>query len=85
MHNDQGAFGWSAGVYTWQLNLALTMAAIVFMIPVTRDLARIDPSAPIRRFVQSIIEARGDFNGRILSLRHDDLKALCVLVGGDRA
>ncbi|HNV76324.1 MAG: signal peptidase II [Gemmatimonadetes bacterium] len=46
VHNDQGAFGWSAGVYTWQLNLALTMAAIVFMIPVTRDLARIDPSAP---------------------------------------
>jgi transcriptional regulator with XRE-family HTH domain len=43
----------------------------------------IDPSAPIRRFVQSIIEARGDFNGRVLSLRHDDLKALCTLVGGD--
>jgi transcriptional regulator with XRE-family HTH domain len=46
-------------------------------------LAEIDPAAPIRRFVQSIIEARGDFNGRILSLRHDDLKALCTLVGGD--
>jgi len=38
---------------------------------------------PVRRFVQSIIEARGDFNGRVLSLRHDDLKALCTLVGGD--
>ena len=46
-------------------------------------LAAIDPSAPIRRFVQSIIEARGDFNGKVLSLRHDDLKALCTLVGGD--
>lgn len=46
-------------------------------------LALIDPAAPIRRFVQSIIEARGDFNGRVLSLRHDDLKALCTLVGGD--
>ncbi len=46
VHNDQGAFGWSAGAYTWQLNLALTLAAIVFMVPVTRDLARIDPSAP---------------------------------------
>ena len=46
-------------------------------------LARIDPAAPIRRFVQSIIEARGDFNGKVLSLRHDDLKALCTLVGGD--
>jgi len=46
-------------------------------------LGRIDPAAPIRRFVQSIIEARGDFNGKVLSLRHDDLKALCTLVGGD--
>lgn len=46
VHNSAGAFGWSAGVYTWQLNLALTLAAIVFMIPVTRDLARIDDSAP---------------------------------------
>lgn len=46
-------------------------------------LALIDPAAPIRRFVQSIIEARGDFNGRVLSLRADDLKALCTLVGGD--
>ena len=45
--------------------------------------ALIDPAAPIRRFVQSIIESRGDFNGRILSLRHDDLKALCTLAGGD--
>lgn len=46
-------------------------------------LRRIDPAAPIRRFVDSIIEARQDFNGKVLSLRHDDLKALCTLVGGD--
>ena len=46
-------------------------------------LALIDPAAPIRRFVQSIIESRGDFNGKVLSLRADDLKALCTLVGGD--
>lgn len=46
-------------------------------------LAKIDPAAPIRRFVQSIIESRGDFNGKVLSLRADDLKALCTLVGGD--
>lgn len=46
-------------------------------------LAEVEAAAPIRRFVQSIIEARGDFNGRVLSLRHDDLKALCTLVGGD--
>ena len=46
-------------------------------------LADVEAAAPIRRFVQSIIEARGDFNGKVLSLRHDDLKALCTLVGGD--
>lgn len=46
VHNDAGAFGWSVGAYTWQLNLALTLAAIVFMIPVTRDLTRVDPRAP---------------------------------------
>lgn len=46
VHNDSGAFGWSIGIYTWQLNLALTLAAIVFMIPVTRDLSRVDPAAP---------------------------------------
>lgn len=46
-------------------------------------LRTIDPAEPVQRFVQSIIEARGDFNGRVLSLRHDDLKALCTLVGGD--
>lgn len=46
VHNDQGAFGWSVGGYTWQLNLALTLAAIVLTIPVARDLARVDNSAP---------------------------------------
>ena len=46
-------------------------------------LASIDPAEPVRRFVDSIIEARGDFNGKVLSLRHDDLKALCTLIGGD--
>lgn len=46
VHNDAAAFGLSAGAYTWQINLALTLAAIVLMIPVARDLARIDHSAP---------------------------------------
>jgi lipoprotein signal peptidase len=46
VHNDAGAFGLSAGPYTWQLNLALTLAAIVLMIPVARDLSRIDAAAP---------------------------------------
>jgi hypothetical protein len=46
-------------------------------------LREVDAAEPVQRFVQSIIEARGDFNGKVLSLRADDLKALCVLCGGD--
>ena len=37
----------------------------------------------ILRFVNSIVVARGDFNGRVLSLRTDDLRALCALVGAE--
>lgn len=46
VHNDKGAFGISLGQYTRQLNLALTLSAIALMIPVSRDLARIDRAAP---------------------------------------
>jgi lipoprotein signal peptidase len=46
LHNMQGAFGWSAGAYTWQLNLALTMCAVIFVFPVARDLAKVDPRSP---------------------------------------
>jgi transcriptional regulator with XRE-family HTH domain len=46
-------------------------------------LRTVDPAEPVQRFVQSIIEARGDFNGKVLSLRHNDLQALCTLIGGD--
>ncbi len=47
VHNDAGAFGLSVGAYTWQLNLALTLAAVVFIVPVARDLAQIDRRAPM--------------------------------------
>lgn len=46
VHNDGAAFGLSVGAYTWQINLALTLVAIVLMVPVARDLARIDDAAP---------------------------------------
>jgi lipoprotein signal peptidase len=46
VHNDGTAFGLSAGAYTWQLNLVLTIATIALMLPVSRDLAKIDKSAP---------------------------------------
>ncbi|MBS1847762.1 MAG: helix-turn-helix domain-containing protein [Actinobacteria bacterium] len=38
---------------------------------------------PIMGFVNSIVVARGDFNGKVLSLRSDDLRALCALVGAE--
>lgn len=46
VHNDKGAFGISAGAYTFELSLALTLATIVLIVPVARDLARIDERAP---------------------------------------
>ena len=46
VHNDKGAFGLTAGNYTFEVSLALTLAAIVLIIPVARDLARIDERAP---------------------------------------
>jgi lipoprotein signal peptidase len=46
VHNDKGAFGLSVGDYTWELSLALTLAAIALIIPVAKDLSRIDDRAP---------------------------------------
>lgn len=46
-------------------------------------LRRVAAGQPVMRFVESIVVARGDYNGRILSLRHDDLRALSALVGDD--
>jgi lipoprotein signal peptidase len=46
VHNDKGALGLTVGDYTWEVSLALTLAAIVLIIPVAKDLARIDDRAP---------------------------------------
>jgi lipoprotein signal peptidase len=46
VHNDKGAFGLTIGHYTWEVSLALTLTALVLIIPVAKDLARIDESAP---------------------------------------
>jgi lipoprotein signal peptidase len=46
VHNDKGAFGLSVGNYTFELSLALTLAALVLIVPVARDLSRIDDRAP---------------------------------------
>jgi hypothetical protein len=36
-------------------------------------------AAPIMRYLRTIIVERGDFNGRVLSVRRDDIRALCVI------
>jgi signal peptidase II len=46
VHNDKGAFGLSVGDYTFEISLALTLAALVLIVPVARDLAKIDSRAP---------------------------------------
>ena len=41
--------------------------------------------APITRFVEAIIRQRGDFNGRMLSVRRDDIQAVLAMVDPDPA
>ncbi len=39
-----------------------------------------DPEArPLARYVASIQARRGDYNGRVLSIRHEDLRALTII------
>lgn len=47
VHNDAAAFGLWMGPYTFQWNLALTLAAIALIVPVGRELTRIDRHAPV--------------------------------------
>ena len=47
VHNDRAAFGLSFGANTFELNVALTLAAILLIIPIGRELTRIDRQAPI--------------------------------------
>ncbi|MDQ3808833.1 MAG: signal peptidase II [Chloroflexota bacterium] len=46
VYNNQSAFGFSLGAYTWLANVALTLAAIVLVISVSRELTAIDTAAP---------------------------------------
>ena len=49
----------------------------------TLDLERLraEPEAePVWRYLQAIIRERGDYNGRILSVRRDDARALCAVL-----
>jgi len=49
----------------------------------TLDLERLraEPEAePVWRYLQAIIRERGDYNGRVLSVRRDDARALCAVL-----
>ena len=43
-------------------------------------LEAIDEAAPVLRYAQSIVLERGDWNGRVLSVRRDDIRALCSML-----
>jgi transcriptional regulator with XRE-family HTH domain len=52
----------------------------------TLDLERLraEPEAePVWRYLQAIIRERGDYNGRMLSVRRDDARALCAVLHVD--
>ena len=38
-----------------------------------------DQAAPLARYAQTIQAQRGDYNGRVLSIRHEDLRSLAVI------
>src|SRR5688572_13338643 len=44
--NDQAAFGVGLGTYTWEINVVVTLATVVLIMCVCRDLAAVDPWAP---------------------------------------
>jgi transcriptional regulator with XRE-family HTH domain len=43
-------------------------------------LGDIPDAAAIMRYLRTIILERGDFNGRVLSVRRDDVRALCAIL-----
>lgn len=61
--NTQSAFGVSLGPHTWAVNVALTLAAILLILPVCRELARLDERAP-----QTLGLIAGAAGGNLVSL-----------------
>ena len=39
-----------------------------------------DEARPVARYARSIVTERGDWNGRVLSIRRDDVRALCSMM-----
>jgi lipoprotein signal peptidase len=86
--NDKGPFGISLGSYTRQLNLAVTLCAIALIVPVSRDLARIDRWAPtalglimggaLGNLTSMILSARGVID--FISVRTGEASAVVLNV-----
>jgi len=43
-------------------------------------LGHVPDAEPVVRYLRTIIIERGDFNGRMLSIRRDDIRALCAVL-----
>lgn len=56
---------------------AAALAKVVLDLEV---LGRIEEADPVVRYLKTIIIERGDFNGRMLSVRRDDIRALCAIL-----
>ena len=53
------------------------------MVKVVLDLevlGKVPEADPVVRYLRTIIIERGDFNGRVLSVRRDDIRALCAIL-----
>lgn len=61
--NTESAFGIALGPHTWGVNVALTLAAILLIAPVCRELARFDARAP-----QTLGLIAGAAGGNLVSL-----------------
>lgn len=48
-------------------------------------LGAVPEAESVLRYLRSIILERGDYNGRVLSIRRDDLRAMCSLLRMDEA
>jgi transcriptional regulator with XRE-family HTH domain len=48
-------------------------------------LENIEAAQPVLRYARSIVTERGDWNGRVLSIRRDDVRALCSMLRMDEA
>jgi transcriptional regulator with XRE-family HTH domain len=48
-------------------------------------LEQIDDAGPLVRYARSIVLERGDWNGRMLSIRRDDVRALCSMLHMDES